>query len=228
MRHTLAIVVALASCVPDVPATPSFQQDVMPVLAANCVRCHGTEPLSGPREMRLDAYADLVIRQASLPSDDPLCMASEQDPRCFDDVKLGAATYAGLIASRVADSDRPMPPRFGLDDYQIELLERWVSAGAPRGAPRPNNRPPDALLGEVTAEHVDVTVGDPDRDLVGGALVIDVAGEARVLGAISSGRTRIRVDTAELAPGNYPLQAQLDDGADLVTISLGSFTVEAP
>lgn len=36
-----ALTLPLAACNPDVPATPTYDRDVQPILTAHCVRCHG-------------------------------------------------------------------------------------------------------------------------------------------------------------------------------------------
>ena len=59
---SLAVVSALAGgalvgCNPTAPANPSFQVDVMPILAANCIRCHGFPSIGGaPHSFRYDSY----------------------------------------------------------------------------------------------------------------------------------------------------------------------------
>ena len=50
----LAILTLLVGCASDLPATLSFQQDVAPILAANCGRCHGGPTIGGaPDDMRV-------------------------------------------------------------------------------------------------------------------------------------------------------------------------------
>ena len=38
---TAALALPLGACNPDVPATPTYDRDVQPILTAHCVRCHG-------------------------------------------------------------------------------------------------------------------------------------------------------------------------------------------
>lgn len=214
IRHLL-LLVAAASCLPEVPALPSFQQDVMPILAANCIRCHGYPALGGsPPSMRLDVYGDIAI----------------DDTTRFS----GAAGLAGVIAARVASESEPMPPRFPLDDFQIETLQRWargVAPGepAPRGAPRPNNRQP-----HITAERVGQTgnivslriaIDDSDGDLVAGELRAIINGSERILGPVQSGLAEVRWNATGVEPGAYPVSAHLDDGAQVHVIAVGSITV---
>ncbi len=203
----MLVVATLAACSTDVvPSTPSFQQDVLPILAANCVRCHGTRPLSGIAYMRLDAYADTEPHGG-----EPIAGA-------------GNPELAALIAMRVADDDRPMPPRFGLDAAQIELLQVWAAQGAPRGAPRPGNRPPVATLLE-TRPRIEIAVSDPDRDLVSGEVILVLGSGPRTIGTVASGRHEVELDTTDIPAGIYPLLVRLDDGAEPSTLELGTIQV---
>ena len=134
-----ATIILLAACA-DVPATPSFQTDVLPILAANCVRCHGSPAIGGaPPEFRLDTFEDLAG-------------------------VFGARSFASNIPPRLVDEVSPMPPRFPLDDDQIAILESWARDPV-RGAARPGNHVPT-----VAIEDGLVVVDDRDGDLVTGTL----------------------------------------------------------
>lgn len=231
----LSILAALGACAPDVPATPSFQQDVLPILAANCVRCHGAPAIGGaPEYLRFDTFDDVVLRARTLPSTDPACAANNPspDPGCFDEVVIGAASNALNIAARVANDDRPMPPRFPLDAWQLELLDAWATQGGGRGEPRPDNHAPTAaivtLVQAANTTHLELDVDDVDRDVVGGALYAELATGEVALGLLASGRSELAWDTTGVAPGSYPLRARLDDGARLHVVELGFVTVGGP
>lgn len=220
------IIIFLAACAPGVPDEPSFQQDVAPILAANCVRCHGTPVLGGaPPNFRLDTFN------------------SYDRPKRRDvglETVAGASVYASSIAQRVASSDNPMPPRFGLDDYQIETLERWDMLGAPRGEPNAGNRPPAAAIASVSRsieedgvqirvrELIDLVVTDPDPDVVGGALQVRLGATVLPLGLLRSGPNHIEWETTNIAPGTFALEAVLDDGGAETVIPLGNLEVTAP
>ncbi|HSK02661.1 MAG TPA: hypothetical protein VK932_15525 [Kofleriaceae bacterium] len=218
-RHLLALATSLlGACTADVPPAPSFQQHVMPILAANCVRCHGYPAIGGaPPGFRLDSYEDVAI-------DDATTVA-------------GAGAYAALIAVRVRDEARPMPPRFALDEPQIETLERWA-AGAlagelpPRGEPRPGNRAPLVAIEDLSRSGNVLTivlrVDDPDGDLVAGELRVQLPGVERVIGPVRSGRVELAWNTAFVGDGSYPLAARVDDGAMPISIDLGQITVGGP
>lgn len=177
-------VLFIAACAPSAPETPSFQQHVAPILAANCIRCHGVPALGGaPSAFRLDTYG-------------------------------GAQRMAEESAARVAAGE--MPPRFLLDDYQVDTLANWAAAGAPRGAPRVGNRRPTAVVSAFESGIIDVVVDDLDGDVVGGTL--RAGGVA--IGLVHSGPNRI-----ETPPGTYDLSATLDDGAAEVIVPLGAIEV---
>ncbi len=229
-RINLSLVsIALAGCMPEAPDTPSFQEDVLPIFAANCVRCHGVPTLGGaPTEFRLDSFENTVVTDGQPGAG--TCGGEPDDPAA-ERVICGSRTYALLIGSRLRDEGRPMPPRFPLEEFQIETLARWVK-GPQRGAPRPGNLAP-TLAVEATTQvgsrvTLQVRIEDLDRDLVVGTLYARVDARDRVVGTVRSGRLAVTWDATGVTPGSYPLTAVLDDGAELHTVRLGMLDVEAP
>jgi hypothetical protein len=220
--QAIVIVLVLVGCVSDVPDTPSFQLDVMPILAANCVRCHGDPRLIGPAGMRLDSYRDVVVDDAGPGLGD-------------DEVVAGAATLAPLIATRILDDVAPMPPRFGLDGRRRDVLIAWwggreLGDPPPRGEPRPGNRSPQITIEVVGRDATSVSIGyelhDPDGDLVAGELRF-ADGSRRLIGPLHSGRGELVLDTAGLS-GTYPVFALADDGAEVHELAAGEIDVGAP
>jgi hypothetical protein len=218
MKRVVLITIVAAGCMPEAPARPSFQLDVAPILAANCVRCHGYPVIGGgPASMRLDSYSDVVVEEGLL--------------------FAGAATYASAILSRITNESSelgPMPPRFPLDDYQIDTLANWVNQvplgeRPPRGAGRPGNRVPTVEILRVeragALHSIAVRVDDADRDLVAGELRLHINDSERIVGGVQSGNVVVHWDTTGLAAGTYPLAAYLDDGADVHVIPLGMIEV---
>jgi hypothetical protein len=204
--HALALA-SVAGCT-TLPASPSFQADVAPILAARCVRCHADPPIGGaPTGFLLDGYPDRPTPEGA--------------------VVFGAASIAASIARRAAA--RTMPPRFPLDDDQILVLERWAASApspgepAPRGPPRADNRPPAIALTAAAATTWDYDLHDPDGDLVVGVLRARLApGDAGVVVAgLHSGRARIAWITAGVPAGTYQLVAELDDGGAATSVALG-------
>ncbi len=209
----------LAGCaVDEAPREPSWQVDVMPILAANCVRCHGYPSIGfAPPSLRLDSYEDLEIADSVI----------ESIP--------GAANVAIMIAERTRLGPRlfdrgelAMPPGRELDPYEADVLRNWagiaVDGKAPRGPGRPDNVAPDLVIAEVGRDGAIVTLAyelrDDDRDLVVGTLrgpTLDDQGNLGdgAIGGFVSGRDEITIDLAGIPPGTYELVARLDDGADI-------------
>jgi hypothetical protein len=224
MKRSIITAIALGACAPDVPDTPSYQQHVAPIFAANCVRCHGVPVLGGaPPSFRLDAYENYERPKRNNVGLETIA---------------GAAQQSTNIALRVANESAPMPPRFGLDDYQIETLQNWDEAGAPRGAPNPGNRAPTAAaLGtQRTTEEdgaetrvrylIDVDVRDPDPDVVGGLLRVQRGTTLLPVGLIHSGPNRVAWETTAIPSGTFQLEAVLDDGAAEIVVPLGNIDVQ--
>ena len=93
--------------------TPRYNRDVRPILSDNCFRCHGPEKASRKAKLRLDLRESAVEMDAIVP---------------------GKPDDSEVIRRLVTeDSDDKMPP---LDTHkvvtpaQVELLRRWIAAGA--------------------------------------------------------------------------------------------------
>ncbi|CAN5912031.1 hypothetical protein BH11MYX3_BH11MYX3_26070 [soil metagenome] len=206
----------LAACgIDDPPAQPSWQVDVMPVLAANCVRCHSYPTLGfAAPGVRFDSYD--AVKVAALPT-------------AID----GASTNATLISQRIRYNKffptlTVMPPTRELGDYEVAVLRNWAglvdgSMRAPRGPGRPDNRAPEVTVTEVSRAGTVVTFSyelrDADHDLVVGSLLgpryagVDL--KSLVVGDLMTGRDTFSVDFAGIPAGSYPLTAHVDDGADI-------------
>ena len=216
MRLAIATI-TLAGCgLDDPPAQPSWQVDVMPVLAANCVRCHAYPTLGfAAFGLRLDSYAPVEVV-------------------AFDAPISGAAENATLIAQRITKSkyrpnDTVMPPGRDLWDREQLVLRNWAGSVngamiAPRGEGRANNAAPELVVSELERVGSTVTFGyeltDRDHDLVVGS----VHGPRRdkdghlvtgVIGDLVAGRDTFTVNLAAIPAGSYELTARLDDGADI-------------
>jgi hypothetical protein len=217
--HAVALgaAAAAAGCaLDDPPDVPSWQVDVMPVVAANCVRCHG-DPLAAqvPTDFRLDAYGSTLFPGQTIP------------------VK-GASEYAVNLA-RVTDPDfasnfeERMPPNRTLDERSYRILRNWAGSAdaltniAPRGPGREGNLSPSINMYEVAREAAVVSlefeVDDADHDLVNGVVLGPVVGPqgvtTRTVAIVVSGRRTVAWDTTGIPAGTYELTARLDDGADI-------------
>lgn len=202
---TLAL--ALAACGGDVPANPTYFDDVQPLLGANCARCHGAVP-SDPKiaRFRLDRYV-------------------KDDTTTYDawDYAQGGAAQAPMLRVAVELDAPAMPPDYELTDRQRELLTRWVEQGAPKGT-RANRAPQLALIapeGAATADQsLDVTVRAWDDD--GDGLIVQLWAHDLALGEDQdvpvgplpgAGLHAVAIDTGTLASKHdFEIYAILDDG----------------
>ena len=128
---------------PKIPATSpvidaEYQNDIQPLLASNCVKCHGPEKQKGG--LRLD------LKSAALKGGD------SGEPA----IKPGQSVQSRLLELiTTADESERMPPEGApLTNEQIELFRTWIDAGAtwPDAAPMP---PP---------ARSEMVVTDEDRD----------------------------------------------------------------
>jgi len=91
-----------------------FSRDIRPILAGHCYNCHGPDEASREADLRLD---------------------TEDGARLAVAIEGGVAKLLERVTSD--DPDRVMPPpdvKKPLTPVQIDLLSRWVDAGAPWGA----------------------------------------------------------------------------------------------
>ncbi len=206
----------LAACgLDDPPTQPGWQVDVMPVLAANCVRCHAYPTLGfAAPGVRFDSYDAVEVVGFTAPID-------------------GAAKNATLISQRIRynkffPNRTVMPPDRELDEHEVAVLRNWAglvdgSMKAPRGPGRPDNAAPEVMVTELDRQGMVVTFGyelrDADHDLVVGSLRgprrKGVLLETGVIGDLVAGRGTFTVNLTNIPTGSYALTARLDDGADI-------------
>lgn len=198
MKRSFIAAALLAAC-HTAPAQPAWQADVEPVVASNCVRCHGSPALYGaPASFRLDIDHDV------------------RNP-FTGDVTHGAGTMAAFMKARVDDGS--MPPVFPLVGDAPDVIANWSpvqtdhepAARAARGDARPGNHAPTITLTATGNASFDYEIDDADRDLVYGELYV---GAKPVAIDLHAGRGSVVLNTADLPDGTYPLIAKLDDGAE--------------
>jgi hypothetical protein len=214
-----ATALSAAACSDSAPAEPTWA-DVAPILAANCVRCHGAPATGGaPPTFRLDRYDDVDSPSGRI---------------------LGAASMAEWIALRTADGS--MPPRFPIADHDVDVLANWFATrppfsagspllGPPRGAERKGNVPPVLTIAPSVlpaAIELSYQIRDSDRDLVVGQLEAILGVSVFDIGELHSGRGQLTFDTALATSGTYSLIATLDDGSGPQRIRVGEVAVTAP
>jgi len=217
MRAILILLVIGGCALDDPPEVPSWQVDVMPVLAANCVRCHGhpRTPLV-PSDFRLDTYGATFFPGQSV----SIKGANELA------IDMARVTKPGFVSN----FEYRMPPNRTLDDRSYRILRNWAGSAdgvtniAPRGPGRADNRTPSMTMEETgrTAGVLTLAfeVDDLDHDLVSGVIlgpVLDPNDQliSGSVGVVVSGRRTFDWDTTGLPAGSYDLTARLDDGADI-------------
>ena len=233
MRGALVSLLLAAACGPSrAPTEPTWQVDVMPLYAANCVRCH-SYPFRGvgTTALRLDSFDDTELADGNVAS--------------------GAAKSVQAIFRHTHDiallpGQRVMPPDRPLDDYELEVIRNWASLGngeiAVRGPGHADNHPPELVLAELARDATSITmtyeVTDADFDLVVGTLIgpriknNQLVAQA-VVGNMIAGRDQFVWDITGVPAGDYPITAHLDDGADVdpegpndfTAIDLGMITI---
>jgi hypothetical protein len=128
------VVLALVGCEKPVPATPTYEVDVLPIFMAHCVRCHGAggklnadprsvEPAPPPGGY-LDHYDD--------PTDCTLDAMGLPPPTC----EHGALHEAevGLIKVYLHGPINPMmplAPAARLDPWDLEVIDNWLAESPP-------------------------------------------------------------------------------------------------
>jgi len=122
------------------PAGPRYDRDVRPILAEHCLGCHGPDAGSRQADLRLDV-ADSVAARAIVPG----------DPAQSELLRRVVST----------DAEVRMPPPAhgpGLAAKEVEILRRWIAAGAPyesHWAFEPIRRPPLPEPARPAASDVD-------------------------------------------------------------------------
>ncbi len=86
-----------------------FENEVRPLLAKRCYECHGEEKQRG--DLRLDRLHDFKASGIVVPGDPEASIMIE--------------------AVRRSDPDFAMPPEHPLPQAEVDVLEKWVTLGAP-------------------------------------------------------------------------------------------------
>jgi hypothetical protein len=206
-----ALAVALVgACGEDLPASPTYVDDVRAILQASCTRCHGAPTCIAdvPTDFRLDHWSGA------------------------DGVR-GVSLQADRIAVRAVD-EGTMPLAGSLSGGDREILRRWQRAGSPRGVPVDPHPPTIALTAALPGSEpaggklpLAVDVADADGDDVTWTLLWKRTGASGVDGvlaaALEGGRATVDVDLGVLVAGSYQLVARLrdDTGDRAVEVPLG-------
>jgi cytochrome c553 len=214
---SLFLALATAACAPAAPANPTWEEDVKPILAANCARCHRSPAQNGaPGTARLDVCEDAGTL-------------------------FGAATMAQNILSRATlprdtSTAMPPPPATELSDRQIEIIENWIANGTPCTSAA---AAPSLVLLRATEESVETRPGAASQLVLRYAIEDQARSlvSATVVAVAASGETHVapeplRAGTGELAwtldamaAGTYELFVTLDDGSEIREVRVGTFAI---
>lgn len=210
--RSLALAFAMlgfAGCGEDLPANPTYFEDIQPLLREACGACHGADPVD-PKvaAFRLDRYV----------KDD----VSSYD--VWDYAQASGGIPAPLQRVAVNREAPAMPPGKALSARDRELLERWLAQGAPKGT-RANRLPAierlaPAELGAVDQE-LSLSLRAWDDDLDG--LIVELwahelgasgdADDLQVSPRLGAGQRDLTIDTGTLtSKRSYQIYALLDDG----------------
>ena len=108
-----AAVLASGGVLAGQPApVPDYARDVVPILEANCVRCHSPAQQEGG--LLLDTYEDL--------------MKGGDSGEAFTPGNAAASRLVAMIEGR---AKKKMPPKSDLRPDEISTLRAWIDVGAP-------------------------------------------------------------------------------------------------
>lgn len=114
---SLSLTAALFAAEPPVPATPTYNRDVRPILADACFRCHGFDKNKRKADLRLDT------REAALAKIDDIFPIVPGKP-------ADSEVWKRIVTT---DKDDLMPPadeHRQLTAREKEVLKRWIEQGA--------------------------------------------------------------------------------------------------
>ena len=111
---TLATLLTPNQTYAQTPTPPDFNRDIRPILAENCLYCHGQDPAKRQADLRLDSPDPAINSGAIVPG------------------KPESSSLLTRIHSTDPDSLMP-PPDSGrqLSPQQKQILHDWIAAGAP-------------------------------------------------------------------------------------------------
>jgi mono/diheme cytochrome c family protein len=117
---------ATAPTPPAVPTAPApaaevlFMRDIAPILAQRCFSCHDAKAKEPGGELRLDTYEGMTK------GDHPAVLPGEPE-------------YSGIILRATEEDGSSRMPRDAdpLPRAQIDLIRRWIKAGAKFDGPDP-------------------------------------------------------------------------------------------
>lgn len=123
LAAALALGLSSAACGPLTPVSPTWRDDVRPILIARCMRCHDGTGNGDPSvtNSTTGSMAYNFNQPADLPSPLP---GSIQLLATF----LSPTGPANVVRGKGVPRRMPPPPLEALEDWQVETLEIWASS----------------------------------------------------------------------------------------------------
>jgi hypothetical protein len=212
----ICVVVTVTACGNDhgdPASTPTYVEDIAPILQAHCNSCHGASTAIAEAQncVRLDRW-DTALDTGGKCTDSVMAGyvfgVHDADVMIVDQVMSGVMPFSGS----------PLPAD------ELDVLERWRDAKYPRRSP---NAPPTIQLtapasacNPTCTVAVPYTVADPDGDTVTWSLGWSGNGKTGTFAThLAGGTGTVMIDASSLASGSYGVTATLDDGTATVTAS---------
>ena len=155
------LVVAAGAAVAQEPSTAAirFNRDVRPILSDNCLPCHGPDRAHREADLRLDRREDaLEVLHPGSPAESELWRrVSHADP-----------------SERMPPADAGDP----LDAEELDVLRRWIEAGAPyerHWAYAPLAEVPDGDAADAIDRRIDAALAERGLHAVGDADPVTLA-----------------------------------------------------
>ena len=122
MRLLFLIAANMATCAAafaDAPQQLTYERDIRPIFRAHCFDCHGaTDKLEGGLDLRLVRF---------------LKKGGESGPAISTEVPKES-----FLLERLRSGDMP-PGEARVPDSEIDIIERWIAAGAKTARPEPES-----------------------------------------------------------------------------------------
>jgi mono/diheme cytochrome c family protein len=124
----------LATCSADDQQSPTFEQDVRPILKKHCFQCHGEEETP---EAGLDLRLVRLMQKGG---------------------ESGTAVHAGspddsLLFQRIRDGEMPPDEPKQLSEAEVKSIRDWIAAGAQVTTPEPESAPSGLIISNTERSH---------------------------------------------------------------------------